>query len=48
MNHKLIIYTDQYVGIVLLSPAQVVYSLTSKFTWIFILTVYTGDDSLEE
>ena len=40
--HKLNIYTDRYVDIVLLSPAHIaVYSLTS-FTRIFILTVYGG------
>ena len=41
-EHKLTIYTDRYIDVVFLFPALVVYSLTSKCTRIFILTVYGG------
>ena len=41
-KHKLNRYTDEYVDIVLLYPALVVYSLTSKCIQIFLLTVYGG------
>ena len=41
-KHKLNRYTDEHVDIVLLYPALVVYSLTSKCIRIFLLTVYSG------
>ena len=41
-EHKLNRYADEYVDIVLLYPALVVYSQTSKCIQIFLLTVYGG------
>ena len=45
--HKLNNITDNYVDVVLGSPALIVYSLTLKCTRIFLLTIY-GDDSFEK